>query len=100
MPIELVLLGFAIGALAIVVKLTSQRQRAWVERDLNMGDLRVLRGVAFRKNILPASIIVSRLERRGFLERTARGSCRVTLKGWIAVLVRQTSARRLETKYQ
>lgn len=100
MHVELLLVGSILAALAVAAKLTSQRQRAWVERDLNMGDLRVLRGVAFRKNILPASIIVSRLERRGFLERTARGSCRVTLKGWIAVLVRQTSARRLETKHQ
>lgn len=47
MPIELVLLGFAIGALAIVVKLTGRRQRAWVERDLYMGDLRALSDAAF-----------------------------------------------------
>ena len=95
MPIELVLLGFAIGALAIGIRLTSQRQRAWVERDLHMGDLRALSGVAFRRNVRPPSIVANRLEDRGFMGRTARGSCRVTLKGWIAVLLRHTSARRL-----
>jgi hypothetical protein len=100
MPIELVLLGFAIGALAVGAKLTSQRQRTWVERDLHTGDLRVLSGVAFRRNIYPPSIVVSRLEERGFMGKTGRGSYRMTLKGWIAVLLRYTSARRRETKHQ
>jgi hypothetical protein len=100
MLIELVVLGSAFVALAIVVKLTGQRQRAWVERDLYLGDLRALSGVAFRRNIRPPSIILSRLEEREFIGRTARGSCRVTLKGWIAVLLRHTSARRPETKHE
>jgi hypothetical protein len=100
MHIELVILGSAFAALATVVKLTGQRQRAWVERDLYMGDLRALSGVAFRRNIRPPSIIVSRLEDRGFMGRTGRGSCRVTLKGWIAVLLRHTSARRFEITRQ
>jgi hypothetical protein len=97
MHVELLLVGSILAALAVAAKLTSQRQRAWVERDLNMGDLRTLSDVAFRRNVRPPSIVVNRLEKRGFL---ARGSCRVTLKGWIAVLVRHTSARRLETKHQ
>ena len=42
MHIELVILGSAFAALATVVKLTGQRQRTWVERDLYMGDLRAL----------------------------------------------------------
>jgi hypothetical protein len=37
MHIELLLLGSLFGALALVVKLTGQRQRAWVERDLYVG---------------------------------------------------------------
>ena len=95
MHIELVILGFAFAALAIVVKLTGQRQRTWVERDLYFGDLRALSDVASRRTVRPASAIVDRLGKRGFLKRTARGSPRVTLKGWIAVLLRHTSARRL-----
>ena len=94
MHIELVILGFAFAALAIVVKLTGQRQRTWVERDLYFGDLRALSDVASRRTVRPASAIVDRLGKRGL--RTARGSPRVTLKGWIAVLLRHTSARRLE----
>jgi hypothetical protein len=57
--IQFMLFASFFGALAIVAKLTSQRQRAWVERDLNMGDLRALSGVAFRRNVRPASIIAS-----------------------------------------
>lgn len=93
MNIELVLLGSALAALAIVVKLTDQRQRTWVERDLYMGDLRTLSDVALRRNVRPPSVIVDRLYKRGFLKRTARGSCRMTLKGWVAVLLRHTLAR-------
>jgi hypothetical protein len=31
--------GAAVGALAIVAKLTAQRQRSWLRRDLQRGDL-------------------------------------------------------------
>ena len=41
--IEVVLFGAFCAGLAIVVKLTGKRQRAWVERDLYVGDLRVRR---------------------------------------------------------
>ena len=47
MHIELLLLGSLFGALALVVKLTGQRQRSWVERDLYVGDLRTLNDIAF-----------------------------------------------------
>jgi hypothetical protein len=97
MPIEVALLGLAIGALAIAFKLTERRQRAWVERDLKRGDLRTLSNFAFRRKGRPPSIVVNRLKERGFL---ARGSCRITLKGWIAVLLRHTSARRPELKHE
>ena len=101
MQVELVSVGAILAALAVGVKLTGQRQRAWVERDLYTGDLRALSGVAFRRNTYPPSIVVSRLKERGFMGKTARGSRnRVTLKGWIAVLLRHTSARRPETKHQ
>jgi hypothetical protein len=91
MHVELVFVVAILGALAIVVKVTSRPQRAWVQRDLHVGDLRALSGIAFRRDVRPASTIIDRLDKRGFLEMTARGSYRVTLKGWIAVLLRHTS---------
>jgi hypothetical protein len=48
MHIELMSFGAALGALAFMAKLTARQQRAWLERDLNVGDLRVLSDVAFR----------------------------------------------------
>jgi hypothetical protein len=49
MDIQLLLIGFAFSALAIMAILTGRRQRAWVERDLYMGDLRTLSDIAFRR---------------------------------------------------
>jgi hypothetical protein len=95
MQIELMLVALLFGALAIVIKLTSQLQRSWVERDLLVGDLRVLSDIAFRRIAGPGFGQVERLIKRGFLVRNARGSCRMTLLGWVAVLLRNTSARRV-----
>ena len=67
--------------------------RSWVERDLQVGDLRVLSNFAFRRTH-PPSAVVDRLCERGFLAKTERGRTRMTLKGWIAVLLRQTVARK------
>jgi hypothetical protein len=95
----LVLFGTFCAGLAIVVKLTSERQRAWVERALKVGDLRVLNGIAFRRTARPSSDVVDRLYERGFLVKTTRGCCcRMTLMGWIAILLRNTSARRSLTR--
>jgi hypothetical protein len=95
MQIQFMLFAVFFGALAIAVKLTSQLQRSWVERDLLVGDLRVLSDIAFRKIAGPGFDQVQRLRKRGFLVKTARGRYRMTLMGWVAVLVRNTSARRV-----
>ena len=72
--------------------------RSKLERDLHVGDLRALCDVAFRRIDRPASLIVDRLCERGFLAKTARGRNRMTLKGWLAILLRQTLARRDRTE--
>ena len=70
-----------------------------MERDLRVGDLRVLSHVAFRKTARPASLVVDRLCERGFLAKTNRGRCcRMTLKGWTAILLRHTFARTARTE--
>ena len=68
--------------------------RSWVERDLHKGDLRVLNDIAFRRIDRPASTQVERPCDRRFLVKTGRGGSRMTLKGWIAVFLRHTFARR------
>jgi hypothetical protein len=93
MHIEFMLLGAVVGSLAIVAKLTGSRQRAWVERDLYVGDLRILSDIAFRRIAGPPFGSVERLCKRGLLMRTGRGPGRITLKGWIAILLRHTTAR-------
>ena len=85
MHIELLLLGVLSGSLALVIKLTGPLQRSWVERDLRVGDLRALSNIAFRRIDGPAFDQVERLCKRKFLVKTARGPCRITLRGWIAV---------------
>jgi hypothetical protein len=69
-----------------------------MERDLQRGDLTFLTNFAFFRNGRPPSAVVDRLRERGFLAKTARGRSRMTLKGWIAVLLRKTFARRLDQK--
>jgi hypothetical protein len=65
MQIELILLAFFFGALAIVIKLTGRLQRSWVERDLYVGDLRILKDIAFRRIAAPGFDNVERLCKRG-----------------------------------
>jgi hypothetical protein len=72
--------------------------RSWVRRDLQAGDLSFLKDFAFFRNRRPPSAVVGRLCERGFLAKTARGRSRMTLKGWLAVLLRQTFARRGQTE--
>jgi hypothetical protein len=61
------------------------------------GDLSILRDFALFRNRRPPSAVVDRLRERGFLAKTARGRNRMTLKGWLAILLRQTTARRAIT---
>jgi hypothetical protein len=68
---------------------------SWVERDLCVGDLRALSNIASGRSFDgPDLDQVERLCKRGFLTTTARATCRMTLVGWVAVLLRKTSARR------
>jgi hypothetical protein len=50
-------------------KLQSTLMRSRVERDLQLGDLRVLSDFAFFRNRYPPSIVVDRLCERGFLAK-------------------------------
>jgi hypothetical protein len=93
--IELLLLAVFFGTLAVVIKLTGQLQRSWLERDLYVGDLRILSDIAFRRIHGPGFDPVQRLRKRGFLVKSTRGPYRMTVKGWAAVLLRLTSARRV-----
>ena len=71
------------------------RQRSWVERDLCVGDLRALSNIASGRSFDgPDLDQIERLCKRGFLTTTARATSRMTLVGWVAVLLRNTSARR------
>ena len=73
--------------------------RSWVERDLHKGDLRVLSEVAFRRTARPHLGPVERLYKRGFLAQTTSGPCcRMTLTGWVAVLLRHIWARPVNKK--
>lgn len=94
MHIELLSIGVAVAALVIVAKLTAEQQRSWLERDLQRGDLSFLRDFALFRNRRPPSAVVDRLRERGFLAKTERGHSRMTLKGWLVILFRHTTARR------
>ena len=65
--------------------------RSWLERDLHRGDLRVLGHFALDNDLVP-STVVDRLCERGFLAKTEKGRPRMTLKGWLAVILRYTFA--------
>jgi hypothetical protein len=69
--------------------------RSWVRRDLHRGDLSCLTDFALFRNRLPPSAVVDRLCERGFLAKTNRAGIRMTLKGWIAILLRNTFARKI-----
>jgi hypothetical protein len=75
--------------------LQSLGMRSRLERDLCVGDLRALSNIASGRSFDgPDLDQVERLSKRGFLKTTARGTCRMTLKGWTAVLSRHTIAQR------
>jgi len=97
MRVELVCIGAA-AALAVAANLTAQRQRSWVERDLQRGDLSFLKDFAFFRNRRPPSAVADRLRQRGFLAKTERARNRMTLKGWLIILLRHTTARRTNSR--
>jgi hypothetical protein len=68
--------------------------RSRLERDLARGDLRALSNIAFGRSFDgPDLDQVDRLCERGFLAKTRKARARMTLKGWIAILLRHTIAR-------
>ena len=68
--------------------------RSWVERDLHRGDLSCLKDFALFRDRFPDYAVVDRLCERGFLAKTNHALIRMTLKGWIAILLRNTFARK------
>jgi len=67
--------------------------RSRLERDLARGDLRALSDIAFGRVHGPDFDQVDRLCERGFLAKTRKGRARMTLKGWVAILLRHTIAK-------
>lgn len=67
--------------------------RSWLERDLRHGDLSFLTDFALFKNRYPPSAVVDRLCERGFMVRPRPGRRRMTLRGWMAVVLRHTFVR-------
>ena len=74
--------------------LSGSSLRFRLERDLHRGDLRVLSHIASGRVDGPDFGQVDRLCERGFLAMTRKGRARTTLKGWIAILLQRTIARR------
>ena len=68
--------------------------RSRLERDLVRGDLRTLSNIAFGRSFDGSDLDqVDRLCERGFLAKTRKARARMTLKGWIAILLRPTIGR-------
>jgi len=76
--------------LAIIVKLASFDAQAWISRDLKRGDLYALIEVA--SGVRPNGLTpgqARRLEARGMARAYGNGNYRATLKGRLALLIRQ-----------
>lgn len=81
-------------ALFVVVKLTTFDADDWISRDLKPGDLYSLIDVA--SGLRPDGLTANqarRLEARGMVRPYGRGQFRATLKGRLALLIRQTVRR-------
>ncbi len=95
----LILLACGLVGLAIAVNLflrphgKSQRKPRWVTRDLYRGDLHALadlvRGPAFEVTYDQ----IGRLKDRGFVRKNFFGTFSVTLKGYVALILKMTVAR-------
>lgn len=81
-------------ALFVVVKLTTFDADDWISRDLKRGDLYSLVDVA--SGLRPDGLTpdqARRLEARGMVRRYGNGQFRATLKGRLALRIRQVVQR-------
>jgi hypothetical protein len=90
MPAGYVLLACIFVVLAIVIHLLRRYNTAWIGRDLQRPDLRVLGDVAEGKRFGVARDRLDRLSRRGFAANDKWGGCRITLKGRYAAFIVRT----------
>lgn len=61
--------------------------RRWATRDLRAGDLTALRDVAKGRGN-PKDPRFNRLRNRGFVKESKTGTLRVTILGWLALLIK------------
>jgi hypothetical protein len=83
-----------LAGLFVIVKLTTFDASDWISRGLKSGDLYSLIDVASRlrpDGLTPAQ--ARRLEARGMVRPYGSGQFRATLKGRVALLIRQTVRR-------
>jgi hypothetical protein len=83
--------------LLLGAELSGRSLAYWVKRDLHAGDLGFLKDFALFRN-RPPPAVVERLCERGFMAKTNGGRGRMTLKGWIAILLRKAFARKKLTQ--
>ena len=88
---EYALLMCALVILAIIVKLLTFDAQGWIRRDLKRGDLYALVEVAsgVRPNGLNRDQ-ARRLQARGMVRSYGNGNYRATLKGRLALRIRET----------
>jgi hypothetical protein len=83
-----------LAAMFIIIKLTSFDAGDWISRDLKHGDLYSLIEVASGQRpdgLTPDQ--ARRLEARGMVRRSGHGRFRATLKGRLALRIRQAVRR-------
>ncbi len=87
----------ALVILAIVVKLMTFDVQGWIRKDLKRGDLYALIEVAsgVRPNGLSPDQ-ARRLHTRGMVHGFGNGNYRATLKGRLALLIRETPPRSVQ----
>jgi len=76
-------------------ELSGASVRSWLEHGLCQGDFRALSNIALGRSFDGPDLgQVERLCKRGFLKTTRRAYTRMTMKGWFAVVSRNTFAGR------
>ena len=96
---EYALLMCALVVLAIIVTLLTFDAEAWITRDLKRGDLYALIEVA--SGVRPDGLTrdqAYRLEARGMVRAYGNGNFRATLKGRLALRVRQAVRQTVQVK--
>lgn len=78
--------------LAIILRLLWRHNTAWISKDLERLDLRVLSEVAKGRRFGVGRDRLTRLTRRGFTAKDKWGGCRVTLRGRYAAFIMRTQA--------